>query len=188
MMCLFELISNVFYSANKLLNTLICSFSVLALYSSIKLYSESLMETSRIKIWPLWSVCCFLTIYFSVQKYAIRTAQKFVFPWEKKTLPWKSSFHFCSTLLFEWVSCKNNNPHGPILLLKYWISFNLFLSDCIPLLVIKLSLLFDRIRSLKVHSQVWDNIAKWNPLKMMKNAFYFNLKDLIGLKIFKFLS
>ena len=117
---------------NKLLNTSICSFSVLALHKFIKIYSESLMETSSIKIRPPWSVCSFLTVNLSVPKKAARTPQEFVFPWEKKILPWKSSFHFCSTLLWR-VSCKNSNPHDPILLLKYWISFNLFLSNCTPL-------------------------------------------------------
>ena len=31
-------------------------------------------------------------------------------------------------------------------------------------------------------------LATESPLKMMKNAFYFTLKALFGLKIFKFLS
>ena len=73
---------------------------------------------------------------------AVRTPQEFVFLWEKKIWLWKFSFSFCSTLLF---SFKNNNPHGPILVLKYWISFKLFLNDCISLtMVLKL---FRSIRS-----------------------------------------
>ena len=42
---------------------------------------------------------------------------------------------------------------------------------------------------LKPLSQVWDNfLTIENPLKMMKNAFYFTSKALFVLKIFKFLS
>ena len=42
---------------------------------------------------------------------------------------------------------------------------------------------------LKVHCQVWDNfLANESHLKMMKNAFYFTLKAVVVLKIFKFLS
>ena len=36
--------------------------------------------------------------------------------------------------------------------------------------------------------QVWEFLASESPLKMMKNAFYFNLRALFVLKIFKFLS
>ena len=52
-MSLFGSVSNVFNSVSKLLSTSICSFSVLALCKFIKRYSESLMETLRIKIRPL---------------------------------------------------------------------------------------------------------------------------------------
>ena len=48
--CFVRLLSNSSNSSNKLLNTSIYSFSVLALYKFIKMYSESLMEKSRIKI------------------------------------------------------------------------------------------------------------------------------------------
>ena len=46
-------------------------------------------------------------------------------------------------------SCKNNNSHGPILQLNCLISLNLFLSVRIylALLLIKVRLLFDSIRS-----------------------------------------
>ena len=54
---------------------------------------------------------------------------------------------------------QNNNPNGPILILKYRISFNLFLSDCIPLtlLVIKLRLLFGSFRSSSVQITIISN-------------------------------
>ena len=43
--------------------------------------------------------------------------------------------------------------------------------------------------SLKAHSQVWETfLATENPLKMMKNVFYFTSKALFVLKVFKFLS
>ena len=43
--------------------------------------------------------------------------------------------------------------------------------------------------NLKAHSQVWYNfLTNENPLKLMKNAFYFTSKALFVLKIFKFLS
>ena len=41
---------------------------------------------------------------------------------------------------------------------------------------------------LKAHCKVWDNLITECPLKMMKNVFYFTLKALFVLKIFKFLS
>ena len=42
---------------------------------------------------------------------------------------------------------------------------------------------------LKGHSQVKDNFfATENPLKMIKNAFYFTLKAVLVLKIFKCIS
>ena len=64
----------------------------------------------------------------------------------------KSSFHFCSTLLLEWVSCRNNTLVDPIFSLEYCINFNLFLYYCIPptLLVIKPKLMFGNKRSLKL--------------------------------------
>ena len=119
-----------------LFNTSICSFSVLALYKLIKMYSESLIETSRIKMRPSLSVSylfVFLTEKVSFPEYTVRKSWEFVFPWEKKTWPLKSSFHFCSILLLEWVSCRNKTPVDPILSLKYWINFNLFSHACIPL-------------------------------------------------------
>ena len=66
--CFVGLISNSSNSSDKLLNTSIYSFSVFALYKLIKMYSESLTETSRIKIRPSLSVCCFLTINVPVPK------------------------------------------------------------------------------------------------------------------------
>ena len=45
-----------------LINILICSFLVLALYKLIKMYSESLIQTSRIKMRPFLSFSCFLTV------------------------------------------------------------------------------------------------------------------------------
>ena len=49
--------------------------------------------------------------------------------------------------------------------------------------------MYENSFGLKVHCQVWDNIlANESPLKMMKNAFYFTLKAVVVLKIFKFLS
>ena len=42
--------------------------------------------------------------------------------------------------------------------------------------------------SLRAHCQVWEFLASESPLKMMKNAFYFNVQALFVLKIFKFLS
>ena len=66
--CFVGLISKSFNSSNKLFNRLICSFSVLALYKFIKMYSESLMETSRIKIRPSLSVCCLLTVNVPIPK------------------------------------------------------------------------------------------------------------------------
>ena len=42
---------------------------------------------------------------------------------------------------------------------------------------------------LKAHSEDWDNfLATENPLKMMTKAFYFTVKAIFVLKIFKFLS
>ena len=75
-----RLISKSSNSLDKLLNTSICSFSVLALYKFIKMYSESLMETSRIKIRPSLSVCYFLTVNVPVPKKAIKTPHEFDFP------------------------------------------------------------------------------------------------------------
>ena len=43
-------------------------------------------------------------------------------------------------------------------------------------------------RLLKAHSKAWDIFGKRSLLKIMKNAFYFTLKGLFVLKIFKFLS
>ena len=49
--------------------------------------------------------------------------------------------------------------------------------------------MYENSFGLKVHCQVWDNfLANESPLKMMKNAFYFTLKAVVVLKIFKFLS
>ena len=44
------------------------------------------------------------------------------------------------------------------------------------------------LKTLKAHSQVWDDLV-WSesPLKMMEDAFYFILKVLFFLKIFKLL-
>ena len=43
--------------------------------------------------------------------------------------------------------------------------------------------------TLKVYSQIWDNFGqKERPLKMMKNAFYFALKVLLVMKIWKYFS
>ena len=42
--------------------------------------------------------------------------------------------------------------------------------------------------SLKADSKVWDFLINENLLKMMKNAFYFAIKALFVLKVFKFLS
>ena len=131
---------------------MICFFAMLALYKLIKIYSESLAETSRIKIRPSLSVFCFLALKVSFSKSRVRTSQEFVFPWEKKTWSLKSSFHFCSTLLLEWVSFRNNIPVDRVFPLKYYINFDLFLYNCIPLkfLVIKLKLMFGNMRSLKL--------------------------------------
>ena len=41
---------------------------------------------------------------------------------------------------------------------------------------------------LKAHSKVRQFLATESPLKMMKNAFYFTLKAVLVLKIFKLLS
>ena len=90
--CFVRLISNSFNRLDKLLNTPICSFSVLALYTFIKMYSESLMETSRIKIRPSLSVYCFLTVNVPVSKQAIKTPQGFNL--RKKIAPLESSLHF----------------------------------------------------------------------------------------------
>ena len=60
----FLFISNFSNSTNMLFSTSICSFSVLALYKLIKMYSESLTETSRIKMRPSLSVSCLLTKKF----------------------------------------------------------------------------------------------------------------------------
>ena len=49
-----------------LFTTSICSFLVLALYKLIKMYSEPLIETSRIKMRPSLSVSCLLTKKVSV--------------------------------------------------------------------------------------------------------------------------
>ena len=78
--CFVGFVSNSSDSSNKMLNTSICSFPALALYQFIKMYSESLMETARIKIQPSLSVCCFLTINDPVRKYAVKTPQEFDFP------------------------------------------------------------------------------------------------------------
>ena len=51
-----------------LLNTLICSFAVLALYKLIRMYSELLTETSRIKMLPSLSVSYFLTVKVTFTK------------------------------------------------------------------------------------------------------------------------
>ena len=48
--------------------------------------------------------------------------------------------------------------------------------------------LFDSNFELNVHSKVWQFLTRESPLKMMKNGFYFTLKALFLLKIFKFLS
>ena len=66
--CFVRLISKPSNSLDKLHNTWICSFSVLALYKFIKMYSESLMETLRIKTRPSLSVCCFLMVNVPVSK------------------------------------------------------------------------------------------------------------------------
>ena len=66
--CFVGLIWNFSNSSNKLLNTSICSFSVFALYKFIKIYSESLMETLRIKIRPSWSLCFFFKINLPVPR------------------------------------------------------------------------------------------------------------------------
>ena len=39
----------------------------------------------------------------------------------------KSSFHFCSTLLLEWVSCRNNTRVDPIFSLKYCILISFYM-------------------------------------------------------------
>ena len=74
------LISNSSNSSNRLLKTSNCSFSVLALYKFIKIYLESLMETSKIKIRPSLSDWCFITMNVPVPKEAIKTPQEFDFP------------------------------------------------------------------------------------------------------------
>ena len=66
--CFVRLISNSSNSLDKLLNTSTCSFSVLALYKFIKICSELLIDTARIKIRPSLSVCCFLTVNVPVPK------------------------------------------------------------------------------------------------------------------------
>ena len=57
--CFAGFILNSSNSSNKMLNTSICSFTVLASYKFIKMYPESWMETSRIKTRPSLSVAVF---------------------------------------------------------------------------------------------------------------------------------
>ena len=59
-------LSNSSNSSNKILNTSICSF--LALCRFIKIYSQSLMKASRIKIRPFLYACRFLTINAPLRK------------------------------------------------------------------------------------------------------------------------
>ena len=64
----FSFASNSSNSSNKLFNATICLFEVLALYKFIKMYSESLLETSKVKIDPSLAAYCFLTVKVSVPK------------------------------------------------------------------------------------------------------------------------
>ena len=64
----FVFVSNFSNRTNMLFNTSIYSFSVLELYKLIKMYSESLTETLRIKMQPSLSVSCFLTKNVSFPK------------------------------------------------------------------------------------------------------------------------
>ena len=105
--CFVRLISHLVNSSNKLLNTSICSFSVLALCKFIKMYSEWLIEMTFL-------ICLlFLMINVPVQSKLSRYHKKLTFR-EKKTEHLRSSFHFCSTLLSEWISCGNNTPVDPV--------------------------------------------------------------------------
>ena len=92
--CFFGFVSSFSNSTNMLLSISICSFSGLALYKLIKVYSKSLIETSRIKMRPSLLVSSLLTKNVSVPKQAIWTPEEFVFPWKKKNLTFKVLFPF----------------------------------------------------------------------------------------------
>ena len=66
--CFAGFISNSSSNSNKMRNKSIYSFSVLALYKFIKMYSESLMETSRIKMRTSLSVSFFFNDKSSCSK------------------------------------------------------------------------------------------------------------------------
>ena len=66
--CFVGFVSNSSNSSTRTHNISICSFPVLVLYKFIKIYSESLMGTSRIKTQPSLTVCCLLTAKVSVPK------------------------------------------------------------------------------------------------------------------------
>ena len=92
--CFFGFVSSFSNSTNMLFSISICSFSGLALYKLIKVYSKSLIETSRIKMRPSLLVSSLLTKNVSVPKQAIWTPEEFVFPWKKKNLTFKVLFPF----------------------------------------------------------------------------------------------
>lgn len=128
-----------------LCNTSLCSFLVLGLNKFITVYSESLTEISMIKMRSALSVCCFFNSKSFLSKLSSQDP-KGIFSMRKKNLTFKVLF----TLLLD--SCRNKTQVGPILFLKYWISFILCLYDCTSstLLITKLRLLFGNMRSSKL--------------------------------------
>ena len=92
--------SNFSNNTNMLLHTFICSFAVLELYQLSKMYSESLIETSRIKMRPFLLVSYFLTKTFFSKVSSYDTARIY-FSVRKENLTFKVLFPFLFNFTFR---------------------------------------------------------------------------------------
>ena len=87
--CFFGFVSNFCNSTNMLFSTSICSFWVLVLYKLTKMYSESLIKTSTIKMRPSLSVSCLLTEKSFCSKVGNYDITRICFSVRKKNLTFK---------------------------------------------------------------------------------------------------
>ena len=105
----------------EIIQNLICSVSVFALYILVKISPVLSLVMSSIKTQPASSFLLFLTTKDFESKYAMKTTQESDVPCEKKI----SAQTFLSSET-ECVSCRNNTPLESNLFFRYSISFNRF--------------------------------------------------------------
>ena len=100
-----------------------------------KLFSVNISITQKyviFKILPALSISCWTRAKEILLREAIKTPHKLDAPWEKNPLK-KSSTQLFSFLILECVCCKRRIPLWSNLLLKYSITFILFLNYCNPI-------------------------------------------------------